>query len=76
MKQTHGKAFVLFTNYKLMQEVAEGMEPFFTDSGVACLVQGSGTPRSTMLEKIKDDVDSVLFGTDSFSQAWTCRGTP
>jgi ATP-dependent DNA helicase DinG len=68
VKQTHGKAFVLFTNYKLMQEVAERMEPFFNQLGVACLVQGKGTPRSTMLEKFKDDVDSVLFGTDSFWQ--------
>ena len=68
VKQTHGKAFVLFTNYKLMQEVAERMEPFFNKLGVVCLVQGKGTPRSTMLEKFKDDVDSVLFGTDSFWQ--------
>jgi ATP-dependent DNA helicase DinG len=68
VKQTHGKAFVLFTNYKLMQEVAERMDPFFNKLGVACLVQGRGTPRSTMLEKFKDDVDSVLFGTDSFWQ--------
>jgi ATP-dependent DNA helicase DinG len=68
VKQTHGKAFVLFTNYKLMQEVAELMEPFFNRLGLACFVQGTGTPRSTMLEKFKDDVDSVLFGTDSFWQ--------
>jgi ATP-dependent DNA helicase DinG len=68
VKQTHGKAFVLFTNYKLMQELAERMEPFFNKLGVACLVQGKGTPRSTMLEKFKNDVDSVLFGTDSFWQ--------
>jgi len=68
VKQTHGKAFVLFTSYKLMQEVAERMQPFFDKLGVACFVQGAGTPRSTMLEKFKDDVDSVLFGTDSFWQ--------
>jgi len=68
VKQTHGKAFVLFTNYKLMQEVAELMQPFFDRLGVACFVQGTGTPRSTMLEKFRDDVDSVLFGTDSFWQ--------
>ena len=68
VKQTHGKAFVLFTNYKLMQELGERMEPFFNKLGVACFVQGTGTPRSTMLEKFKDDVDSVLFGTDSFWQ--------
>jgi ATP-dependent DNA helicase DinG len=68
VKQTHGKAFVLFTNYKLMQGIAERMEPFFNKLGVAYLVQGRGTPRSTMLEQFKDDVDSVLFGTDSFWQ--------
>jgi ATP-dependent DNA helicase DinG len=68
VRQTHGKAFVLFTNYKLMQEVAELMQPFFDSLRLACLVQGTGTPRSVMLEKFKEDVDSVLFGTDSFWQ--------
>jgi ATP-dependent DNA helicase DinG len=65
---THGKAFVLFTNFKLMQEVGEAMQPFFDKLGVACFIQGTGTPRTTMLEKFKEDVDSVLFGTDSFWQ--------
>ena len=68
VKQTHGKAFVLFTNYKLMQELGERMQPFFDKLGIALFVQGTGTPRSTMLEKFKEDVDSVLFGTDSFWQ--------
>ncbi len=65
---THGKAFVLFTNSRLMQEVGELMQPFFDRKGIACFVQGTGTPRSAMLEKFKDDIDSVLFGTDSFWQ--------
>lgn len=68
IRQTHGKAFVLFTNTRLMLEVAERMQPFFNDLGVACLVQSTGTPRSVMLEKFKEDIDSVLFGTDSFWQ--------
>jgi ATP-dependent DNA helicase DinG len=68
VKQTHGKAFVLFTSYKLMQEVADRMRPFFDKLKLELFVQGTGTPRSTMLEKFKDDVDSVLFGTDSFWQ--------
>jgi ATP-dependent DNA helicase DinG len=68
VRQTHGKAFVLFTNFKLMQEIGERMQPFFDELGLACLVQGTGTPRTTMLEKFKDDIDSVLFGTDSFWQ--------
>ena len=65
---TGGKAFVLFTNFKLMLEVSERMAAFFEKLGVECFVQGTGTPRSTMLEKFKADVNSVLFGTDSFWQ--------
>jgi len=68
VEMTHGKAFVLFTNFRLMLEVAESMRPFFDRLGVACLVQGTGTPRSLMLDRFKADVDSVLFGTDSFWQ--------
>jgi ATP-dependent DNA helicase DinG len=66
--KTHGKAFVLFTNFKLMLDTAGQMERFFRELGVECFVQGTGTPRSLMLEKFKADVDSVLFGTDSFWQ--------
>jgi len=65
---THGKAFVLFTNFRLMLDVAARMELFFDRLGVECFVQGTGTPRSLMLEKFKNDIDSVLFGTDSFWQ--------
>jgi ATP-dependent DNA helicase DinG len=68
VRQTHGKAFVLFTNSKLMQDLGEAMEPFFLKLGLECYVQGTGMPRSTMLERFKADVDSVLFGTDSFWQ--------
>jgi len=68
VKMTHGKAFVLFTNFKLMLEIAELMEPFFKQLGLRCIVQGTGTPRSVMLEQFKDDIDSVLFGADSFWQ--------
>jgi ATP-dependent DNA helicase DinG len=68
VRRTHGKAFVLFTSYQLMLGLAERMRGFFEKLGVTLLVQGTGTPRSTMLEKFKADVDSVLFGTDSFWQ--------
>lgn len=68
IRMTHGKAFVLFTNFKLMLEVGQRMEPFFDSLGLECFVQGTGTPRSLMLEKFKTDIDSVLFGADSFWQ--------
>ncbi len=68
VRMTNGKAFVLFTNSRLMLEIGELMAPFFDKLGVACFVQGTGTPRSLMLEKFKNDINSVLFGTDSFWQ--------
>jgi ATP-dependent DNA helicase DinG len=68
VRKTHGKAIVLFTNAKLMRETAEQMEPFFDKLGLQCFVQGTGMPRTLMLEKFKEDTDSVLFGTDSFWQ--------
>ena len=49
-------------------EVSQEMEPSFGDLGIECLVQGTGTPRATMLENFKEDTDSVLFGLDSFWQ--------
>jgi ATP-dependent DNA helicase DinG len=68
VRLTHGKAFVLFTSYKLMQDMAVRMQPFFDSLKIELFVQGAGIPRSTMLEKFKANVDSVLFGTDSFWQ--------
>ncbi len=68
IRQTNGKAFVLFTNARLMQELGEELAPFFDELGIDCFVQGTGTPRSLMLEKFREDIDSVLFGTDSFWQ--------
>ncbi len=68
IRLTHGKAFILFTNYKLMQEMAQRLQPTLDQLGISSFVQGTGTPRSLMLEKFKEDVDSVLFGTDSFWQ--------
>ncbi len=68
IQQTNGKAFVLFTNTRLMQELGAELAPFFDRLGLACFVQGTGTPRSLMLEKFKEDVNSVLFGTESFWQ--------
>ena len=51
-----------------MQELGQAMEPFFDEIGIECFVQGTGIPRSAMLDKFKADINSVLFGTDSFWQ--------
>ncbi|MEY2520805.1 MAG: ATP-dependent helicase DinG [Verrucomicrobiota bacterium] len=64
--ETDGRAFVLFTSYRGMQQLAEEMAPFFAENGMNLLVQGQGAPRGKLLEQFKATPRSVLFGTDSF----------
>ncbi len=73
LKRTQGKAFVLFTSYKLMKAVAERMEDFFDDYGLRLFVQGEGMSRQRMISAFREDTNSVLFGTDSF---WTGVDVP
>ena len=56
--------------YQLQADAGIGRttRTFFEELSLECYVQGTGIPRSLMLEKFKADVDSVLFGTDSFWQ--------
>jgi ATP-dependent DNA helicase DinG len=65
---TQGKAFVLFTSYNTMQKLADTLASWFRSERIACFVQGGSLPRHRMLQKFKEDRDSVLFGTDSFWQ--------
>jgi ATP-dependent DNA helicase DinG len=65
-KETRGRAFVLFTSYRGMQQIAGRMQSFFAQNKMNLLVQGSGAPRGRLLEQFKNTPRSVLFGTDSF----------
>jgi ATP-dependent DNA helicase DinG len=66
VKETEGRAFVLFTSYRGMQQMAGRMQPFFVANKMNLLVQGAGAPRGRLLEQFKTTPRSVLFGTDSF----------
>src|SRR5947209_13421113 len=66
VKETDGAAFVLFTSYRDMQQVAGEMEKFFAEQGMSLFLQGGGAPRTKLLEQFKSTARSVLFGTDSF----------
>ena len=66
VEQTGGCAFVLFTSYRDMQQVAGEMQKFFVAKKMNLLVQGGGAPRGKLLEQFKTTPRSVLFGTDSF----------
>src|SRR5213082_2927649 len=64
--ETKGRAFVLFTSYRVMQQLADEMEAFFAKNDMNLLVQGQGAPRGKLLEQFKTTPRSILFGTDSF----------
>jgi len=66
VSETEGRAFVLFTSYRGMQQLAEEMRPFFEQNDMNLLVQGQGAPRGQLLAQFKSTPRSVLFGTDSF----------
>lgn len=70
---TEGRAFVLFTSYRMMQDCAELMGGFFEQHDMPLLLHGSGLPRSRLLEKFRATPRSVLFGTDTF---WTGVDVP
>jgi ATP-dependent DNA helicase DinG len=64
--ETEGRAFVLFTSYRVMQQLAGEMEEFFAENDMNLLVQGQGAPRGKLLEQFRTTPRSILFGTDSF----------
>ncbi|MEX2288607.1 MAG: helicase C-terminal domain-containing protein, partial [Planctomycetaceae bacterium] len=66
--QTQGRAFVLFTSYRFMQNCAQQLSPWLAEEKLALFMQGDDLPRSLMLERFRNDPRSVLFGTDSFWQ--------
>ena len=73
IRKTRGKAFVLFTSYSLLKQSAEALQDFFEEENITLLVQGADRTRSMLLEDFKNDINSVLFGTDSF---WTGVDVP
>jgi ATP-dependent DNA helicase DinG len=66
LMRTDGKAFVLFTSYRVMRGVADRLAKTFAREGWQLLMQGGSLPRHKMIEEFRKDVHSVLFGTDSF----------
>ncbi len=66
--QTQGRAFVLFTSYRMMRSCAANLTPWLAENGLTLYCQGESLERSAMLERFQRDPRSVLFGTDSFWQ--------
>ncbi len=68
-----GRAFVLFTSYYLLRKMHKELEPLLEAQGISLLKQGDKN-RHVLLNQFKQDVSSVLFGTDSFWEGVDVQG--
>ncbi len=73
LKMSEGRAFVLFTSYRMLQSMAGRLQGFCAQHGWELLVQGAGKPRHQIIREFRKNVSSVLFGTESF---WTGVDVP
>jgi ATP-dependent DNA helicase DinG len=65
---TQGRAFVLFTSYSMLTQMAKVLRPWLEDQGMVLCQQGDTMDRSALLNIFKSEGSPVLFGTDSFWQ--------
>ena len=66
--KTSGRAFLLFTSYRMLDDVADQLEDWLAEQGFTLLRQGADLDRSAMIRQFKANDHCVLFGTDSFWQ--------
>ncbi|MBS0262334.1 MAG: DEAD/DEAH box helicase [Planctomycetes bacterium] len=68
VEQTQGRAFVLFTSYKMLNSCAKRLAGWMRNHQYSLYSQADGVPRTMLLERFRQDSRGVLFGADSFWQ--------
>ncbi|MCA9300380.1 MAG: hypothetical protein KDA28_15020, partial [Phycisphaerales bacterium] len=71
---TDGGAFVLFTSFRMLHDVADRIRGHLAERSMPLLVQGRDGPRSQLLDRFRSNDRSVLFGAASFWQGVDVRG--
>lgn len=74
IRETDGGAFVLFTAYRMLDQMAHFLRDRLREDGHQLLVQGQDGPRSILIKRFRADERSVLLGTDSFWQGVDVAG--
>ncbi len=74
LDRSDGGAFVLFTSYDHLRQVAQWLRPRLEFRGMPLLVHGDGEQRSVLLDRFRGDRRSVLLGADSFWQGVDVQG--
>jgi ATP-dependent DNA helicase DinG len=64
--KSEGRAFVLFTSFRHLEELAQRLKGFVEDEGWLFLKQDGRTPKEKLLDLFKKDGGAVLFGAASF----------
>ncbi len=74
IRQTQGRAFVLFTSYAMLDRAAKILEPQLAQLGYPMFTQGGTLTRGQLLTRFKNSPNPVLLGTDSFWQGVDVQG--
>jgi ATP-dependent DNA helicase DinG len=74
LKATDGGAFVLFTSFSSLYQVADALHGPLEELGLPLLIQGRSGARGAILKQFRDDERSVLLGAASFWQGVDVRG--
>ena len=70
---SRGRTFVLFTSYRLLQEMHERLREDLSERKIIALVQGSDN-RTSLLNRFRREERAVLFATSSFWEGVDVRG--
>ena len=63
---TGGKALVLLTSHQQVDLLYKQLRPRLEGQGLCCLRQRRGEPNALLLERFREDRDSVLLATEAF----------
>ena len=68
LRQTEGRAFVLFTSYRMLGECVRTVREELEADGYTLLAQGEDRSPAQMLAQFRVTPRAAIFGTDSFWQ--------
>lgn len=71
IEYSKGRIFLLFTSYRAMHAVADGLKDFNNDYPL--MIQGTAS-KSALLEEFREHGNAVLLGTNSFWEGVDVRG--
>jgi ATP-dependent DNA helicase DinG len=63
---TRGRMLVLFTSHRMLRAVYRNTKAAMEATGICLLAQGMDGSRTRLIEELRDNPDTVVFGSQSF----------